>query len=311
MFFKYLIAKLKCNRGEVTVGDPANAGQSGANDASNQGQQADKLDGLIADVDLSDVPEDIREDVKKHLSQKVKLYDQGYRAKTEDFSKERKQFETQKKELSELVTLRDEIQGDPALEKEVTNLINRKRAGLSLSASAADKKDQMKTLDSLMSNAADAETKESLRQLKAIIKEETSPYGEYQNEIQSLRDEIKSLKTATLSGQAERIDSKISGLRKEYGEEVVRDVENDLRKSALRYPSASIKKLFISLIDEDKLETVILEKAKIKKQQEEKIKLQGSSPGGQGVKTPVEVKKDKFGRVDIGKWARDRLAKKV
>jgi hypothetical protein len=311
MFFKNLIAKLKCNRGEVTSGDPAAAGQSGAKDASIQGQQGDKIDGLISDVDLSDVPENVREDVKKYLGQKVKLYDQGYRAKTEDFSKERKQFEVQKKELAELVTLRDEIQGDPALEKEVTNLINRKRAGLSFNTSSSDKKDKINHLDGLISEAPDAETKESLRQLKAIIKEETSTYGEYQNEIQAMREEIKTLKSATLSGQAERIDTKIQSLCKEFGDEVVKDVEMDLRKSALRYPNASVKKLFISLIDEDKLETVILEKAKRKQQQEDKIKTQGSSPGGQGVKTPVEVKKDKFGRVNIGQWAKDALARKA
>jgi hypothetical protein len=295
--FIHIFAKLKCNRGEVATGDPVTTGKSEA-DASAQASQAEKVEGLISDIDLSDVSENIRADVKKHLAEKVKLYDAGFRGKTEEFSKEKKDFESQKNSLKELTVLRDEIQGNPALEKKITKVINDFRAG---NFDTDDKKTDKatKTLDRLINEASDAETKEGLRQMRQIVQEETASYGGLKDSYEQLSKDFAALKTATLSGQAERVEVKLGLLEERFGKETVGKYREEIRAAALKFPGQDIGKLFYHYAGENEIKTALLHEAKTEKELEEKRKADGSSAGFPDVKTPIEPKKDKHGRTDI------------
>ena len=295
--FKYLIAKLKCNRGEVVLSDSKDTNKSGAKETSGQSSEAEKLEGLISDIDLSDVPEERREEVKKYLAQKVKLYDTGFRAKTEEFANDKKDFETQKQSLRELSLLRDEIEGNPALKTKVNKLINDFRAG---NLDSDDSKiDKIKTLDRLIDTASDAETKEGLRQMRQIVQEETSGYSGLQDSYKELEEKFLRLEQATMSGQAERVEVKIGLLTEKFGKEIVDKYKEDIKTAALKFPGQDINKLFYHYADENDIETALLHQAEGKKQLEEKRKAEGSGAGGEGTHQSYELKKDKHGRTDI------------
>lgn len=309
MFFnKTLLAKLKSESGQALA--TADDTKSAAKETSGQ-SQAQKLEGLLADIDLSDVPAEHLDAVKKHLTDKVKLYDAGFRAKTEDFSRERKEFEVQKKQISELTSLRDEIQGNPKLEAEITKVINQARSG-TLGQSQTQVNKDMKKIDQLIASAPDSETRETLRQLKEVV-EESSNNSDLQKKITDLEEKYALLANATRSGQAERVETAIRDLQEEYGKEFVDKYSSDIRQTALKLNSSvkDIRKLLKHFADDDELEAVILDKAKRKKEQEDKRKTEGSSgSGNDGVVTPLAPRIDKHGRTDVKDLVKQILAKK-
>jgi hypothetical protein len=297
--FKYLIAKLRCNRGEVGTVDPAKTDEPGAKkDDSSQGGQADKLEGLISDIDLSDVPENIREDVKKHLAEKVKNYDSGFRAKTEEFSKDKKEFESKKESVRDLMKLRDEIDGNPKLKDKITKTINNFRAGNFDEDNSSTSKGK-KMLDKLIDDASDAETKQGLMQMRQIVQEETSTYGELKDNYKALEEKFQKLEQATVSGHTERVEAKISVLEDRFGKDIVDKYRGDIRDTALKFPTQDTVKLFYHLASEDDIKSALLNEAKTEKQREEQRKEQGSGAGLIDSKTPIEPKKDKLGRTNI------------
>ena len=298
MFLKYLVAKLFDNRGQVDVLDSVKSKESGAKDTSSQSIQADKLEGLISDVDLSDVPVERRAEVKKYLLEKVKLYDAGFRAKTEEFSKEKKELESQKQTLRDLTVLKDEIEGNPALKTRITKVINDFRAG-NFDADDSKTKVSMKTLDRLIDEAGDSETREGLRRMRQIVQEETSTFTDLKDKYSKLEEKFQQLEQATVSGQAERVEAKIAGLEERFGKEVIGKYKSDIRAASLKFPGQDVVKLFYHYAKEDDIKSALLHESEQEKQREHKRKEQGSSAGGFDVKTPIEISKDKHGRTNI------------
>ena len=287
-----------CNRGEVMLVDSKDTDKSGAGDTSSQSNQADKLEGLISDIDLSDVPEERREEVKKYLAEKVKLYDVGFKAKTEEFAKDKKEFETQKQSLRDLALLRDEIEGNPDLKTKVTKLINDFRAGI-LDSDDSKTGKAKKTIDKLIDSSSDAETKEGLRQMRQIVQEETSGYGDLKENYTKLEQKLQQLEQATMSGQAERVTVKIELLEERFSKEVVGKYKEEIRAAALKFPGQDIGKLFYHYANENDIKSALLHEVENEKQLEDKRKADGSGAGGESVNKSYELKKDKHGRTDI------------
>lgn len=298
MFIKYSFAKLKSNLGQV---DPSPAPKTDPEPAAkqdqSQSQQAEKLEGLLADIDLSDVPEEQRADFKKKLAEKVKLYDAGFRSKTEDLSKEKRQIEEEKQKIRELSQLRDEIDGNPELKDQITKMINNARAGIPVTKKETSQASRQ--LDKLIEQAADAETRESLTQMRNIIREETSDLRGRDDELDRLRKEIESLRNATHMGQAERVTTKIASLKDRFGKEIVEKYEQDIRTAALKYPTQDVDKLFRYVASDDDLSSAYLKEAEKRKKREQELKEEGSSISTSGVRKPIQVEKDKFGRTNI------------
>ena len=294
MFLKMLFPKLFNERGEVATVTAGSIDKSGGKQTGGQTQQAEKLTGLLADIDLSDVPVEQRDSVKKYVEQKVKQYDTGYRSKTEDVARERKELEQKKVALRELELLRDEIEGNPVLKSKVTKVINDVRAGRVTDDSAGKK-----ILDNLIANASDADTRESLKQMREIIKDEAHSDDSTKQEIKALKEELAQLRSMTSTSHAEKVDIELSKLSERFGDDLVGKYKDEVRALALKYPSQKVEKLFKITVDDDDLRSAYVKEEQTKKQREQRIKENGSSVELSTVQTPIELKKDKFGRTDI------------
>ena len=294
---KYFIAKLKSNKGEVRL---ENSPTTVIDIKPEAKKTAPKIEGAISDLDFSDVPESIRQDVISKVSEKVKLYDSGFRSKTEELSKERKSIEQQRVELNDLVRLRDEIQGDPALSKKITQVINNYRAGIRDEEKSIDK--NLKLLDQILDTTDDASQKEQLRQMREIIKQESgSP--ELTKELIAMKEELASLREVASAGITGRIESNMDKLEAKYGKELVEKYSNNIIQMAKKYPSyvddKSFPKLLYQFATSEELENALLESAKSSKQRELTRKEHASAvSSGVSEVRRTEMPKDKSGRVD-------------
>ena len=118
MFIAKLIRKLQSERGAVDT-----SSESGANtDTSAQGTE--KVHGLVQDLDFSKVPDNIKSDVIKFVTEKTKEYDTAFRTKTTSLKEEKEALEKQKESRRDLDQLYDEIQANPALSKKALTCDN-------------------------------------------------------------------------------------------------------------------------------------------------------------------------------------------
>lgn len=262
-------------------------------------QTKKKLEGLIEDIDFSDVDEHIRNDVIAKVTEKVKHYDSGFRSKTEDLSKERKSLEIQQQELKDLIRLRDEIQNDPDLEEAVTKVINDHRAGIKSTKKEIDK--NLKLLDQILESTDDSSQKEQLRQMREIIKQESgSP--ELLEELKKMKDELASLKTATSASISGRFETEFGKLEDKFGD-LARKFKEDIRTMAYKYPeylaNGKFSRLLYHFADDSEIETALLDHAKKKEKGEIKRKEEGTYPSGEEITvSKVTVPRDRLGRVN-------------
>lgn len=262
---------------------------------SSQAAQA-KLDALIADVDLSDVPENIRADVKKALAQKVKLYDAGYRAKTETLAEEKKRVEVERQSIKALLDIQRELKDNPSMEKAVIQTINDYRSG-KINKSDENRDKAAKRLDKLIDNATDPDTREQLREMRQIVIEETDAPA-LKGELAQLRAELNQLKSSSVSSHAEKVEAEIDSLEKEFGKEIVSKYREEIKSSALKFPQQKVKKLLYHFAEDSEIEDAILKGAEGKRKRELEIKKNGSLPDGRSMSTKVDVPKDSRGRVN-------------
>ena len=294
MFIK-IIAKLKCNRGQVGATPAAvETVKSGAGEKSSQNNANNKLEGLIADIDLSDVAENIREDVKKKLTEKVKLYDSGFRGKSEILSQKLKELENSEASLKELKDLKNEISGNPELEKRITRLINDARSG------KLDEADSKKTIDKLIENAETKEEIRTLEQLKKVVNEASVS----EEKIQALERRLALIEGDFNLSQTDRVVSKIEELKGDFGKEIVDKYAAKIKDAMLRNPNLTAKKVLYHFADDNEIDEAILEKNKRKIERELKRKEEGSfQNNGQNVRTPLVLNRDpktkKVGYKDI------------
>ena len=294
MFIK-IIAKLKCNRGQVGATPAAvETVKSGAGEKSSQNNANNKLEGLIADIDLSDVAENIREDVKKKLTEKVKLYDSGFRGKSEILSQKLKELENSEASLKELKDLKNEISGNPELEKRITRLINDARSG------KLDEADSKKTIDKLIENAETKEEIRTLEELKKVVNEASVS----EEKIQALERRLALIEGDFNLSQTDRVVSKIEELKGDFGKEIVDKYAAKIKDAMLRNPNLTAKKVLYHFADDNEIDEAILEKNKRKIERELKRKEEGSfQNNGQNVRTPLVLNRDpktkKVGYKDI------------
>jgi hypothetical protein len=273
----------------------ATENKSGANNNSGQSSQAGKLDALIADLDFSDVPEAVRDSVIAKVKDKVRLYDSSYRAKTEMISEEKKRVEADRQSIKALLDIQRELKDNPNMEKAVIQVINDFRSGKTHN-SETNRDANIKRLDKLIDNAGDPDTREQLREMRQIVIEETDAPA-LKAKMNELEEEIKRLKSSSLNGHAEKVDTEIDLLEKKYGKEFISKYREDIKASALKYPHQKVGKLLYHFADDSELEEAIFKVAEEKKKKELEIKKNGSLPDGRSMSTKVDVPKDSHGRV--------------
>lgn len=295
------IAELRSESGQ------ANATGTGSQSAAGQAEgqsKAQKLSGLIADIDLSDVPETAtKEQFIKYLESKVKLYDHGYREKTVAFAEKEKSLREKEQAVDDLLKLKNEITDNPKLEKAVKKVINDFRSGR-----IEDPDRIIKTLDKYLEKTDDPEEREKLRDIRQIIREETEEMGSLKDELKSAKEAIRILQSMTASTHLGRVKSEMSSLKEDFGDVVDKYIKT-IEDNSLKYPDSSAEKIFRVYASEEDLEKAYLYRLEKRKQKEQQRKSEGSSVLGSSVTESIQPKKDKFGRIDTGNLVRQLLGK--
>lgn len=307
MFLKhfFLSSRIGNNRGQAGAA-PADVSDATDDKTGNKSSQV-KLSGILSDIDVSDVPEEIRSEVVKHLEKKVKNYDSGFQSKAADLARERKELEEQRYKVRDLIRLQEEVHSNPDLKDEIENVITQARAGNLKRKDVNSSTDKM--LDKLIANAPDAETREQLNLLRNVVKEEVKDLVSLKDQYAGILKKVESIENVTKISQGERVESKINSLKERFGKEIVDKHQEDLRKLAAQYPNMAAEKLFYFTASDEELSSAFVNEQKRKLELEEKRKAEGSFGAARGIKKPIELSKDKFGRTNFRDLAQKFFAK--
>lgn len=290
--------------GSISPLGNAAAGSSGNAKGSTQDPQADKVDPLIADIDLSDVPESIRSEVQKALLGKVKSYDRDYRHKTELLSTEKKELESRIKSVRDLEIIRDELSQSPELKDAVDQLYRDFKSGkMGKTQESVDK--NVAKIDSLIERTSDPEVRENLRETRDImvdlIDRKAAGLSTMEKRLALLEQELKSTKNAVLTSQEERAEANIAKLQDRFGKDIVEKYSNDLKAAFLKYPGVDILKVLKLTVSDEDLRSAYRAEDKLKEERERDKKRRGSdaSSGSGMAGKGYDLKRDpKTGRVD-------------
>lgn len=258
------------------------AEQSGLN---NQSKVKIKVDGQEMELPLEEV---------------INLAQQGkdYTKKTQALSEKEKALNARAEKVKQVETIVDEMNANPKLNETLNKVYSDFKSG-KISKSDDVKDRNLKLLDKRISEAVDAEQKEQLRDIRAIIAEESNA-ASLEERFNLMKQELDSLKSATAANQSDKVDGEINQLRGRFGKELIDKYEADLRAAAIKYPHQKVNKLLYHYATDDEMETSLLTAAKQKEKTEIERKKNGSSVDGKTVHTPIEVRRDKSGRVS---WA--------
>lgn len=270
----------------------------------NQGQKQEN--GSIADIDFSDVPEDIREAVKAKTALKTKNFQSDYTRKTGELSTLRKKLEQKEVNLGEWEKIKQAVEEKPELANVLKKTWEDFESGKSPSKKEVDK--DLKLLDKLIEQTDDSGYKEDLRRMREIIKEETG-VGSLRDEIKTLKNEIGLLRSTTRSVQAGRVSEDLEELSDRFGKDIIDKYADSIKTMALKYPTTSIEKVFLQLSDGDDVRTAYLNEAKQREKRETERKKKGLEPSGEGIVKDIEIPRLKSGRVDTRKHMERIVAK--
>jgi hypothetical protein len=301
--------ELKINKGQPSGTDIDDESASKEADSP-----TGKESSLIADIDFSDVPEEHREAVKAKVASKVKNYQSGFTKKTDDIAKLRKDLEAKITNLAVWEQVKDDVEKDPELAKKLNKVWDAHKKGVSLSPGQQDaiKDKNLRTLDKLIDQTTDPDNRESLRNLRTIIAEETGK-ADLEAKIKLLEDKISLLTSTTRSVQMGRVKDGIKELEDEFGSEMINKYYDSLLSISSKPENSriAIRKIFLQLADDNDIETAYLNKAKLKQKKETDRKKKGLEPGGDNKITPLDVPRDKSGRVNMKDYIRNIVAKRT
>lgn len=221
-----------------------------------------------------------------------------YLNKTTKLNEERKVLEAELKRIGAWKPIMDKVDVDPKLRDTLSRVMSDYDSG-KISKSDTVKDRNLKILDKKLEEASDPEVKESLREIRQIIDQETG-VGELREKIAELEEVIASVRNNALIGISDRIEKQLSDVSQKFGKEVVGKYETEIRKAAAQYPSQSARKLFLYYASEEDATTALLNEAKQKKEEEVKLKINGSTTTVNNVHTKIEPVRDKKGRIDWG-----------
>lgn len=219
-----------------------------------------------------------------------------YQNKTIEIARERKAIEEERKRIGTWKPIMDKVDTDPKLRDTLSKVLTDYESG-KISKSETVKDRNLKILDKKLEEASDPEVKESLREIRQIIDQETG-VGELKAEIAELKEIIASVRNNTLISISDRVEKQLSDVSQKFGKDVVGKYESEIRKAASQYPNQSARKLFLYYASDEDATTALLNEAKQKKEEEVKLKTNGSMTTVDTVHTKIEPVRDKRGRID-------------
>ena len=297
--FKNLIAKLKCNRGEVTT-TPEGTPTPPASNTTEPEKFSIKVNGEEKQLTKEEIVE---------LAQKG----QDYTNKTMALSEDRKSVKERESQLDNLVKLNEEIEANPQLKEGITKMIDDVRAGKPLTQKKVEK--NLKTIDKYLDAAKTAEEREQLTDLQNIVAEAVSSSntsGVTKEEFDAMKAEVEAFKKSASVGLSGQIEGEIKKLEDKYGKELVEKYGKDIRASARQYPSYiennRFSKILFAVASDNEIEDALLKSAQQRKELEKKRKEDGTFPGGPSTPSKVDIPRDKAGRVDKDQFIKNLQA---
>ena len=221
---------------------------------------------------------------------------EDYQNKTTELARQRKELDGELKRIGNWKPIIDRVDVDQKLRETLTKVMSDYDSG-KISKSDSIKDRNLKILDRKLEEASDPEVKESLREIRQIIDQETG-VGELKAKIADLEEIISSVRNNALIGISDRIEKQISEVSEKFGKEVVGKYETEIRKAASQYPNQSARKLFLYYASDEDAKTALLNEVKQEKEKEIKLKTNGSMTTVETVHTKIEPIRDKRGRID-------------
>ena len=261
----------------VTPQKPKDTKPDGVSEATSGETKTGETPEYVGGIDISDIPVEDRARMKPHLEKKLKLLEKGYQDKF-------KEVATFKKAQDDLVGLGLSV--DEAKTVLAEHIERKKRPDIS-----ADKKEVKKTLDTLIDNAP-PEQRESLRQLRTILNEETD-VDTLRKEVSELKSVLKSVSGGYTDVRKKELEKDVEGLKGKYGD-LVDKYHDVLIDESLKYNVSPLKVLY-NRAEEAELEQAIY--ANKSKQSRTKEKVDAIASTGTGVNSSSETINTK------GKWA--------
>lgn len=243
----------------------------------------------VRGIDISDVPEADRPRIKDLLSKKVALVEKGTQAKFQEIAKYKKE--------------KDSLLAQGLTEDEAVSVlrshIEQKRNSTQTTTQA--KSDAVRTLDKMINDASDRDTRDSLQNLRKIVKEEsnTAQLDTLLEKVDKLEKFIGFINQDASEKRIESINNSLNSLTQKYGKDLVDKYREDIVKQGLAYPKADVKRLMSAIADPDEIEQAILSNSKTGKVIT-KEKLNAITSQGSGVTGSVE-------NVDVSKTSYKNL----
>ena len=233
----------------------------------------------------------------------IRLAQQGddYAQNTEALKKREETIKAEEARVAGLKAIVDEMETDPKLKETLNKVYSDYKSG-KISKSDEVKDKNLKLLDKRIEQASDPETREQLREIRDIIKQESPDTKSLEDKISKLENELSTIREAALLGQSDRTEIQIGKLKEDYGDELVDKHKEEIKALALKFPRQSVENLLLHLADKSQVRTALLTQAKKKEKEELDRKKRGSTPGGQETSftAKTELQRDKAGKVTFG-----------
>lgn len=178
-----------------------------------------------------------RAEIAERLTGKVKGYETAYTRKTQELSAREQEIRQVAENLKAAQGTRQEGRAFDAAQE----------AGL-------------KKLDALMKNTADPQARETLRDLRDIIAEETE-LPKLRKELEELRSFVNGIRQETTVTRAQGLDKEISELSRQYGQ-IVEKHSDQIKKLGVQYPQFNAEKLLYSVADPDEIRQALVVQSK-------------------------------------------------
>ena len=223
----------------------------------------------VAGVKISEYPEQERAVAKKVLSDKAKLLESGYQKKFQEVAK----FKKAQEDLVKMGLSVEEAQG--VLEKHIEQKRNPVQT-------TAEKKEAVKTLDKLISEAP-YEQRQPLEQMRQIILEETN-ISKLEKKVEDMERVVNYFRGKDIQLGEQTLNTDLTSLEAKFGKELIERYADDVKSEWRKYPNSKAKDILKYVVPDEEYEQALLSK-----RTKTKEKLEASASSGSGVTSSSET----------------------
>jgi tetrahydromethanopterin S-methyltransferase subunit G len=267
---KDVIREVKSETPDNSPKDTKGVSQSSSETKSGETEE------YVAGVKISDFPEQERAIAKKVLEAKAKLLESGVQKKFQEIAK----FKKAQDDLISMGLSVDEAQD--VLQKHIEQKRNPQKT-------TAEKKEAVKTLDKLISDAP-YEQRQPLEQMRQIILEETN-VSSLQKKVDDLEKMVSYFRTKDMQLGEKTLTDDLASLEQKFGKDLIEKYSDEVKSEWRKYPNSKAKDILKYVVPDDEYEQALLSrKTKVKEKVEASVSI------GSGITSSSEAINTK------GKW---------